>query len=128
MKIKLTSVFVNDQEKALKFYTEVLGFVKKNEISLGEFKWLTVESPESSEETELLLEPNNNPAAKIYQTEIFKQGIPANAFNVENVQSEFERLQNFGVIFTTKPTNVGTAVIAVFNDTCGNLIQIYEVL
>lgn len=128
MKIKLTSVFVNDQDKALKFYTEVLGFKKKNEIPLGEFKWLTVVSPDAPNEVELLLEPNNNPAARIYQNEIFKQGIPMNAFNVDNVQNEYERLLKLNVKFTTKPTNVDTAVIAIFDDTCGNLIQIYEVL
>ena len=97
MKIKLTSVFVDDQNKALKFYTKVLGFVKKTNIPVGEFKWLTVVSPEGPDDIELLLEPNNNPAAKTYQEAIFKQGIPATSFNVDDIQKEYDRLKTLGV-------------------------------
>ncbi len=125
MKIKLTSVIVNDQERALKFYTEILGFVKKRAIPVGEVKWLTVVSPDN-DEIELSLEPNINPIAKTYQEEIYKQGIPATAFYVEDINSEFERLKKLGVNFTTEPTDIGPAIIAVFDDTCGNLIQIYQ--
>lgn len=126
MKIKLTSVFVSDQEKALKFYTEVLGFVKKADVPLGKFKWLTVVSADEPNGTELLLEPNDNPAAKTYQEAIFKQGIPAAAFAVEDIQKEFQRMKKLGVNFKTEPTNMGPVTIAVFNDTCGNLIQIIQ--
>lgn len=127
MKINLTSVLVDDQDKALKFYTEVLGFVKKRDIPVGEFKWLTVVSPEGPEEIELLLEPNNNPAASTYQKAIFEQGIPFTAFAVEDIQKEYERLKRLGVVFHTEPTQMGMATIAVFDDTCGNLIQLYQV-
>ena len=127
MKIKLSSVFVEDQNKALQFYTEILGFVKKEEIPLGSAKWLTVVSPDEPDGTELVLEPNGNPAAKTYQKAIFEQGIPTTAFAVEDIQSEYERLKNLGVVFHTKPAIVGEATIAVFDDTCGNLIQIYQV-
>ena len=128
MKIKLTSVFVDYQEKALKFYVEVLGFVKKHDEPVGEFKWLTVVSPEGPDDIELLLEPNNNPAAKTYQQAIFEQGIPHTAFAVDDVHKEYERLKEQGVVFTMEPTESGPAILAVFNDTCGNLIQIYQVL
>ncbi|MDP1884307.1 MAG: VOC family protein [Candidatus Moranbacteria bacterium] len=128
MKIKVTSVFVNDQAKALKFYTEILGFVKKNDVSVGEYRWLTVVSPEQQEGTELLLEPNNNPAAKTYQEAIFKQGIPATAFFVEDIQKEYEKLKGLGVEFTMPPTKVTGSIIAVLNDSCGNLIQINQLL
>jgi predicted enzyme related to lactoylglutathione lyase len=127
MKIKLTSVFVEDQDKALKFYTEILGFVKKLDFPVGEFKWLTVVSPEEPDGTELLLEPNDNPAAKTYQKAIFEQGITLAAFQVDNIQKEYDRLRKLGVEFTMEPTNMGMATVAVFNDTCGNLIQIYQV-
>jgi catechol 2,3-dioxygenase-like lactoylglutathione lyase family enzyme len=127
MKIKLTSLFVEDQDKALKFYTEILGFVKKNEIPLGQYKWLTVTSPEGSDDIELVLEPNDNPAAKTYQKAIFEQGIPATAFLVDDINSEYERLEKLGVSFTIKPTQMGPTTLAVFNDTCGNLIQIFQV-
>ncbi len=127
MKIKLNSVFVDDQEKAFKFYTEVLGFVKKNDIPLGEFRWLTVVSPVEPDGTELVLEPNNNPAAKKFQSAIFEQGIPLTAFAVEDIQDEYERLIKLGVVFTMEPTKAGTTTIAMFDDTCGNLIQIYKV-
>ncbi|MFA6082939.1 VOC family protein [Mucilaginibacter sp.] len=126
MKITLTSVFVSDQEKALQFYTEVLGFIKKNEIPLGEFKWLTLVSPALPDGVELLLEPNNNPAASNYQKAIFEQGIPATAFYVDDIDEEYKRLLSLGVSFVTPPTEAGPVKIAVFNDTCGNLIQIYQ--
>lgn len=126
MKIKLSSVFVEDQDKALKFYTEVLGFVKKMEIPLGEFKWLTVVSPEEPDGTELVLEPNSNPAAKTFQSAIFEQGIPLTAFAVEDIQKEYERMKKLGVAFTRKPTPTGPTIVAVFDDTCGNLIQLYQ--
>ncbi len=118
MKIKLTSVFVDDQEKALKFYTEVLGFVKKRDMPAGKFRWLTVVSPEEPDGTELLLEPNDNPAAKTYQKSIFEQGIPATAFLVENIEKEYERMKKLGVAFRMKPTRTGEATVAVFDDTC----------
>jgi len=126
MKIKLNSVFVEDQDKALRFYTEVLGFVKKTEIPLGQFKWLTVVSAEGPDDIELLLEPNDNPAAKTFQTAIFEAGIPLTAFAVENVQEEYQRIKKLGVIFRMEPTDMGMTTIAVFEDTCGNLIQIYQ--
>ena len=126
MKINLTSVFVDDQDKALKFYTEVLGFVKKMEFPAVKFKWLTVVSPEQPEGTQLVLEPNNayNPAAKSYQQEIFKQGITAANFFVGDVEKEYARLKQHGVKFTKEPTKVTGSTIAVLDDTCGNLIQI----
>ncbi|WP_028402067.1 VOC family protein [Ectobacillus panaciterrae] len=127
MKIKLTSVFVDDQDKALKFYTGVLGFVKKRDIPVGEAKFLTVVSPEAPDEVELLLEPNGNPAAKTYQKAIFEQRIPATAFVVEDIQKEYERMKKLGVVFSTEPTKMGEVTIAVFDDTCGNLIQIFQV-
>jgi predicted enzyme related to lactoylglutathione lyase len=127
MKIQLSSVFVNDQAKALKFYTEVLGFVKKRDIPLGEARWLTVVSLEGPDNIELLLEPNSNPVAKTYQKAIFEQGIPLAAFAVAGIQEEYASLKKRGVEFTMEPTNMGMTTVAVFNDTCGNLIQIYQV-
>jgi predicted enzyme related to lactoylglutathione lyase len=127
MKIKLSSVMVDDQDKALKFYTEVLGFAKKEDIPVGEARWLTVVSPEAPDEVELVLEPNSNPAAKTYQRVLFEQGIPLTAFCVEDIQSEYEKLQKLGVVFRSGPANMGTATVAVFDDTCGNLIQLYQV-
>jgi catechol 2,3-dioxygenase-like lactoylglutathione lyase family enzyme len=126
MQIKLTSVFVDDQDKALKFYTEVLGFAKKFEFPAGKFKWLTVVSPEEPEGVQLVLEPNNayNPAAKAYQQEIFRQGIPAANFFVGDVQKEYARLKQHGVSFTKEPTKTTGSTIAILDDTCGNLIQI----
>jgi predicted enzyme related to lactoylglutathione lyase len=126
MKIKLTSVFVDDQDKAFEFYTEVLGFVKKTEMPAGKFKWLTVISPEEPGDVELLLEPNSNPAAKTYQEAIFKQGIPATAFAVDDIQKEYERMKNIGVAFSMNPTKMGPLNIAIFDDTCGNLIQMVQ--
>jgi catechol 2,3-dioxygenase-like lactoylglutathione lyase family enzyme len=125
MKIKLCSVFVDDQQKALTFYTGTLGFLKSHDIPVGEFRWLTVKSPEGGE-TELSLEPNANPAAKTFQEAIFKQGIPATAFEVDDIEGEFRRLSDLGVVFTSDPTNAGPVTLAVFADTCGNLIQIYQ--
>jgi predicted enzyme related to lactoylglutathione lyase len=127
MKIILTKVFVNDQDKALKFYTETLGFVKKSDITGGEYRWLTVVSPEDQNGTELILELNDNPAAKTYQKAIFEQNIPATNFGVLDVRMEHERLKKLGVKFTMEPTEVMEQVtIAVFDDTCGNLIQIQQ--
>jgi predicted SnoaL-like aldol condensation-catalyzing enzyme/predicted enzyme related to lactoylglutathione lyase len=126
MKIKLNSVLVDDQDKALTFYTEVLGFVKKSDFPAGEFRWLTVASPEDPGGTELLLEPNNNPAAKSFQKALFEQGIPLTSFAVQDIQKEYERLARLGVAFTMKPTKTGPATIGIFDDTCGNLIQLGE--
>ena len=127
MKIQLSSVIVDNQDKALKFYTEVLGFVKKNDIPAGEARWLTVVSPEGPDDIELLLEPCGNPAAKTYQEALHAQGIPLTAFSVDDIQKEYERMKGRGVVFTMLPTNVGPATIAIFDDTCGNLIQLYQV-
>jgi catechol 2,3-dioxygenase-like lactoylglutathione lyase family enzyme len=127
MKIKMTSVIVDDQKKALAFYTEVLGFVKKMDLPAGEFRWLTVVSPEGPDDLELLLEPNDNPAGKAFQEALFQQGIPFTMFAVEDVQKEYERMSQLGVVFHTKPTAMGEVTIAAFDDTCGNLIQIYGV-
>jgi predicted enzyme related to lactoylglutathione lyase len=125
MKIKLTSVLVNDQDKASKFYTEVLGFVKKHEIP--EISWLTVVSPEVPNGTELLLEPNTNPAGITFQKAIYEQGISATAFAVDDIQKEYQRLKKLGVAFTMEPTKMGDVTQATFDDTCGNLIQIFQV-
>ncbi|RAP26084.1 hypothetical protein C2W64_02100 [Brevibacillus laterosporus] len=126
MKIKLTSIFVDDQDKALTFYTEILGFVKKNELPAGEFKWLTVVSPEGPDDIELLLEPLGHPASKTFQKEMFEAGIPLTAFAVEDIHKEYERMKKRGVVFKTKPIDMGGTAIAVFNDTCGNLIQLFQ--
>jgi catechol 2,3-dioxygenase-like lactoylglutathione lyase family enzyme len=127
MRIKLASVLVDDQNKALRFYTDVLGFVAKRDIPVGQFRWLTVVSPEAPDEVELLLEPNDNPAASVYQQAIHDQGIPLTAFAVEDIHREYERLNKLGVKFAIEPTNTGAVTMAVFDDTCGNLIQIYQV-
>ncbi len=124
MRIDLTNVFVDDTNKALEFYVNVLGFVKK--VHIKEINWITVVSPEEPEGTQLLLEPNYNPTALTYQKAIFSQGIPATSFAVNNVEEEFERLTQLGVEFTMKPSKTVGAIIAVFNDTCGNLIQIHQ--
>jgi|SRR5688572_18122445 len=126
MKIKLTSVMVDNQDKALKFYTEVFGFVKSKEIPVGEYRWLTVVSPEGHGDVELSLEPNANPAGKTFQEALFNQGIPAAAFEVEDLDREFKRLSALGVMFTQKPTQAGPVTIAICSDTCGNLIQLYQ--
>ncbi len=129
MKIKLTSVPINDYDKALKFYTDVLGFVKKRDIPLGEgARWITVVSPEEPNGTELLLEPNADyPAMKALREALVRDGIPFTAFQVGDIQKEFARLQKLGVEFTMEPANMGMTTAAVFDDTCGNLIQIYQV-
>ena len=127
MKIKYASIFVSDQAKALKFYTENLGFVKKADVTTGQYRWLTVVSPDAKNGTELVLEPNANPAAKTYQQAIFKQEIPATQFDVPDVGAEHKRLKALGVKFTMEPTEVMKGVtIARFDDTCGNLIQIQQ--
>ena len=126
MKIKLTSVFVDDQEKALRFYTEVLGFVKKADFSQGPFRWLTVASAEEPESTELQLALNNNPAAKAYQEAIFQQGQPAANFFTDGIEADHERMKAGGAEFTMPPNDVKYAKIATLNDTCGNLIQITQ--
>ena len=124
MKINLTSIFVDDQDKALNFYTGVLGFIKKTDIPLGKFKWLTVISPEGPGDIELLLEPMEFPPSRIYQKALFDAGIPLTAFSVDDIQKEFERMEKLGVVFKTKPTKMGPVTVAVFDDTCGNLIQL----
>ncbi|MFE3829659.1 VOC family protein [Streptomyces sp. NPDC059092] len=124
MKIHLTSVFVDDQAKALRFYTDVLGFVKKHDVPLGEARWLTVVSPENPEGTELLLEPSGHPAVAPYRTALVNDGIPAASFAVDDVRAEFDRLRGLGVRFTQEPLDMGPVTVAVLDDTCGNLIQI----
>ena len=126
MRIKLTSLMVDDQDKALKFYTDVLGFRKKHEFPVGAYKWLTVISPEGPDDIELSLEPNANPDAKAFQKAMFAQKIPLAAFEVSDIANEYARLTAAGVIFTTKPTAMGPVTIAVLTDTCGNLIQLYQ--
>lgn len=126
MNIIVTSIFVEDQDKALKFYTETLGFIKKQDVPAGEFRWITLVSPDNQDGTELVLEPNDNQAAKDYQKSIFEQGIPATMFGVEDIHKEYERLSELGVKFTMAPTKMGEVTIAVFDDTCGNLIQIIQ--
>jgi predicted enzyme related to lactoylglutathione lyase len=126
VKIKLTSLYVDDQEKALRFYTEVLGFVKKTDFSQGPYRWLTVASPEDPDGTELQLALNNNPAAKTYQQALFQQNQPAAMFYTDNVQSDYERMKGQGADFTMPPKDVTASKIAMLNDTCGNLIQITE--
>jgi catechol 2,3-dioxygenase-like lactoylglutathione lyase family enzyme len=124
MKINLASVLVDDQEKALRFYTEVLGFTKKTEIPLGEHRWLTVVSPEDPDGVELVLEPDEHPAAKPFKDALVHDGIPFTSFAVEDVHREYERLSALGVRFTQEPLNAGPVTTAVLDDTCGNLIQI----
>jgi len=126
MKIKLTSVYVDDQEKALRFYTDVLGFIKKADFSNGPFRWLTVASREEPDGTELQLALNDNPAAKAYQQARFQQGQPAAMFYAEDVKAEYERVKVRGTEFTMPPSQVTGATIAMLNDTCGNLIQITQ--
>jgi len=127
MKIALTSVMVDDQAKALKFYTEVLGFVVSKDIPMGEARWLTVVSPEGLSGVELLLEPLGFPPAKTFQKALFEAGIPATAFAVDDIQKEYERMNKLGVTFRSEPTKMGPTTLAVFDDTCGNFIQIYQV-
>lgn len=126
MKIKLTSIFVDDPDKAVRFYTEVLGFQKKHDFPAGEYRWITVVSPEGPSDLELALEPNANPAAKAFQKALFEQGIPLTSFESSDVAAEAKRLEEAGVVFTKAPTRMGPVTIAVFADTCGNLIQMHQ--
>jgi predicted enzyme related to lactoylglutathione lyase len=126
MKIKITNIFVDDQSKALSFYTDVLGFTKKADFSQGPYRWLTVASPEEPDGTELQLALNNNPAAKAYQQAIFQQGQPAAMFFTDNIKGDFERIKSLGAEFTMPPTDVTGSTIAMLNDTCGNLIQLTQ--
>ncbi|MFF0427711.1 VOC family protein [Streptomyces sp. NPDC004520] len=126
MRIHVTSVFVDDQDKALGFYTEKLGFVKKTEVPLGHYRWLTVVPPEAPDGTELLLEPDAHPAAKAYTSALVADGIPAASFAVDDVRAEYERLRALGVRFAQEPTEAGPVTTAVLDDTCGNLIQIVQ--
>jgi catechol 2,3-dioxygenase-like lactoylglutathione lyase family enzyme len=126
MRIKLTSIMVDDQDKALRFYTEVLGFKKKHDIPVGEYRWITVTSPEGPDDLELALEPNANPAGRAFQEAMFSQGIPIAAFEVTDIAGEFARLTALGIAFTRRPVDAGAVTIAVFADTCGNLIQLYQ--
>lgn len=127
MQLKLMSVMVDDQRKAEKFYTEVLGFVKKKDIPMGEFSFLTVVSPEGPDDVELLLEPNAHPAAQVFQKAMRESGIPLAAFAVADTQKEYERLTGLGVEFKSEPKVMGPTILAVFDDTCGNYIQIFQV-
>src|SRR5262249_1981113 len=126
MKIKVTSIYVNDQEKALSFYTEVLGFAKKTDFSQGPFRWLTVASPEDRDGTELQLALNSNPAAKAYQQAMFQQGQPAAMFFTDDVKGDYDRIKARGAEFTMPPTDVTASTIAMLSDTCGNLIQLVQ--
>jgi len=126
MRIKLTSIMVDDQDKGLKFYTDVLGFKKKHDVPVGEYRWITVVSPEGPGDLELALEPNANPAGKAFQDSMFAQGIPLAAFEVSDIGQEYARLTAKGVAFTRQPMKAGPVTIAIFADTCGNLIQLYQ--
>jgi predicted enzyme related to lactoylglutathione lyase len=128
MKIKLTTVYVDDQEKALRVYTQVLGFVKKADFSQGPFRWLTVASPEEPEGTELQLALNDNPAAKAYQQALFKQRLPAAMFYTDDLQGDYERMKARGAEFTMPPTDVTASKIAQLNDSCGNVVQVTQLL
>ena len=128
MKIKVTSIYVDDQDKALRFYTDVLGFVKKTDFSQGPYRWLTVASPEEPDGTELQLALNSNPAAKAYQQAIFQQGQPAAMFFTDDVQADYEGMKSRGAEFTMPPKDVTASKIAVLNDTCGNLIQVTQLM
>jgi catechol 2,3-dioxygenase-like lactoylglutathione lyase family enzyme len=126
MRINLASIHIDDQEKALRFYTEVLGFVKKTEVPLGEYRWLTVVSPEDPDGVELVLEPSDHPAVKPYKDALVADGIPFTSFAVDDVRKEYERLTGLGVTFTQPPTAMGPVTTAVLDDTCGNLIQLAQ--
>jgi catechol 2,3-dioxygenase-like lactoylglutathione lyase family enzyme len=127
LKIKLNSIMVDDQDKALKFYTDVLGFVKSKDIDVGNgFRWITVVAKDGHPDVELVLEPNANPAGKTFQSALFEQSIAATAFEVDDCEAEYRRLKTLGVVFTMKPVEMGPVKLAVFADTCGNLIQIYQ--
>jgi catechol 2,3-dioxygenase-like lactoylglutathione lyase family enzyme len=124
MRVSLTSVLVDEQDKALRFYTEVLGFTRKHDVPMGEFRWITVVSPEDLDGTEIVLEPDEHPAAKPFKEALVADGIPFTSFAVDDVGAEYERLRGLGVRFTQEPTDMGPVTTAVFDDTCGNLIQI----
>ncbi len=126
MRIKLTSIMVDDQDKALRFYTDVLGFRKKQDFPVGAYRWITVTSPDGPDDMELALEPNANPAGKAFQDAMFSQGIPIAAFEVADIAGEFARLTAKNVAFTRQPIEAGAVTLAVFADTCGNLIQLYQ--
>ena len=126
MEIIVTSIFVEDQDKALAFYTETLGFIKKHDVPSGKFRWISLVSPDDPDGTELILEPNDHPAAKEYQKKLFADGIPVTMFGVADIHKEYQRLSEKGVKFTMQPTEMGEFSIAVFDDTCGNLIQIIQ--
>ncbi len=126
MRINLTSIYVDDQDKALRFYTEVLGFVKKADVRNGPFRWLTVASPDEPEGTQLQLAPNSNPAARAYQHALLEQGQPAAMFATDDVRADYERMKARGATFTMPPTDVTASIIAVVNDTCGNLVQLTQ--
>ncbi len=127
MKIKLCSVMVIDQDKALKFYTDILGFVKKTEIPVGEYRWLTVISPEGGEDVELVLEPMGFDPARAYQKALFDAGIPLTAFASHDIHTEYKRLKELGVVFRGEPQQTGPVTTVLFEDTCGNLINLYQV-
>ena len=127
MKVTLASIFVDDQDKALRFYTEVLGFLPSQDIPVGEYRWITVKSPEGAG-AELSLEPNANPVALAYQQGLFAQGVPVNSFEVADLQAEYRRLKERGVVFTREPMQAGPVWTAVFSDTCGNLVQLHQVV
>jgi catechol 2,3-dioxygenase-like lactoylglutathione lyase family enzyme len=124
MRVNLTSVLVDEQDKALRFYTEILGFTRKHDVPMGEFRWITVVSPEDPDGTEIVLEPDEHPAAKPFKEALVADGIPFTSFAVDDVATEYERLRALGVRFTQEPTDMGPVTTAVFDDTCGNLIQI----
>ncbi|MFC7371985.1 VOC family protein [Fictibacillus iocasae] len=126
MKIIVNSIFVSDQDKALNFYTETLGFVKKHDVPTGKYRWISLVSVDDQSGTELVLEPNAHPAAKEYQEKLYAEGIPVTMFGVSNLDAEYERLVEKGVTFTMEPTKMGDVTIAIFDDTCGNHIQIIE--
>ena len=126
MKINLTSVYVDDQANALRFYTEVLGFVQKTDVPVGEHRWLTVVSPDQPDGVELLLEPDAHPAAKAFKEALVSDGIPLTQFAVDDIAAEHDRLRQLGVLFTQEPADMGPVITAVFDDTCGNLIQIAQ--
>lgn len=128
MKIKITTVYVDDQDKALRFYTEVLGFAKKTDFSQGPYRWLTVASPEEPEGTQVQLALNNNPAAKTYQQAMFQQNQPAAMFFSDDLQADYERMKQSGAEFTMPPTDVTASKIAMLKDTCGNIIQITQLM
>jgi glyoxylase I family protein len=126
MRIRLVSILVDDQAKALRFYTEVMGFVAKQDFPVGEYRWITVVSPEDPDGAELVLEPNANPVGKAFQQGLFEQRIPATAFEVSDVDAEYARLSGLGVTFQSAPLRMGVVTIAVLADTCGNWIQLYQ--